>query len=206
MVNFQIEQHLWQSGLRYVCGVDEAGRGPLAGPVVAAAVVFQRDNCLDGLADSKQLSIRERETLYGLIYQRALSIGIGVISHEIIDRINILEATMLAMEEAVSQLSPQPEHLLIDGPYYRSNHIPFTTIIDGDDTSGSVAAASIIAKVTRDRLMVEFDKKYPQYGFNHHKGYGTPEHLEAVKKYGPCEIHRSSFHLPLKRESETTHN
>jgi ribonuclease HII len=195
IVSLSYEQSLQQKGFQYVAGIDEAGRGPLAGPVVAAAVIFPPDVHIEGIDDSKKLSQSERERLFGLIQEKALSVGTGIVSHEVIDEINILEATMRAMGEAVSALAPAPHHLLIDGNRYRDTSIPFTTIIGGDAKCFSIAAASIIAKVTRDRLMMEYHDQYPQYGFAKHKGYGTREHIEAIRKFGPCEIHRKSFHI-----------
>jgi len=195
MVNLEIEQQLWKRGVRCVAGIDEAGRGPLAGPVIAAAVVFPEGTWIDGVDDSKKLSTSQRERLHDIILRAAMSVGTGTISNEVIDEVNIFQATMEAMKQAVLRLSPMPGHLLIDGPYYRDKKIPFTTVVDGDAQCFSIAAASIIAKVTRDRLMVEYDMQFPQYGFARHKGYGTKEHREAIRKYGPCEIHRRSFRL-----------
>ena len=195
IVSLSYEQSLQQKGFQYVAGIDEAGRGPLAGPVVAAAVIFPPDVHIEKIDDSKKLSQSERERLFRLIQEKALSVGTGIVSHEVIDEINILEATMRAMGEAVSALAPAPHHLLIDGNRYRDTSIPFTTIIGGDAKCFSIAAASIIAKVTRDRLMMEYHDRYPQYGFAKHKGYGTREHIEAIRKFGPCEIHRKSFHV-----------
>lgn len=189
------EQKLWRQGVVHVAGVDEAGRGPLAGPVVAAAVIFKEGTVIEGVNDSKKLSERQRGELYEKIVQQALSVGVGIVSHETIDKVNILQATMLAMKQAVEQLFPLPQHLLIDGPTYTDHHVPFTTIVDGDAKCFSIAAASIVAKVTRDRLMKEYDKHYPQYGFEKHKGYATKQHIEAIRRYGYCEIHRKSFHL-----------
>ena len=198
MVDFKFEQEIWSKGIASVAGVDESGRGPLAGPVVAAAVVFPSMLEISGLDDSKKLSPKQRGEMFHRIYEHASSVGISVISHTIIDEINIYQASLRAMSEAVSKLSRIPEHLLIDGPRYRDSSIPFTAIIDGDAKSCSIAAASIVAKVTRDRLMIELDGVYPQYGFAKHKGYGTAQHLEAIRKYGPCEIHRKSFRMPAK--------
>jgi ribonuclease HII len=194
-LDLRYERTYWAKGLTYIAGVDEAGRGPLAGPVVAAAVVFQPTSKIEGVNDSKKLSPEQREALYERICRHAVSVGVGVVSHETIDNINIHQATMLAMKQAVEQLSPLPQHLLIDGPHYTNNDFPFTTIIDGDAQCFSIAAASIIAKVTRDRLMMEYDKQFPQYGFGQHKGYATKRHIEAIRQYGYCEIHRKSFRL-----------
>jgi ribonuclease HII len=205
MLDLQYERTYWAKGLTYIAGVDEAGRGPLAGPVVAAAVIFKPNTMLHGINDSKELSSQMREGLFDEIQQQAVSVGVGIISHKTIDEINILQATMLAMKQAVEQLSPTPEHLLIDGPRYTTNHLPFTTIIDGDAKCFSIAAASIIAKVTRDRLMKEYDEQYPLYGFGQHKGYATKQHIKAIAKHGYCEIHRKSFHLHHQQLKLFTH-
>ena len=201
MVTLNFEQEYWSRGVEHIAGVDEAGRGPLAGPVVAAAVIFQHDVQIHGVDDSKKVTANRRNELFDHIYQKALSVGIGVVPHTTIDQINIGQASLQAMEEAVLRLSFPPQHLLIDGPRYRQNDIPFTPIIDGDAKSFTIAAASIIAKVTRDRIMIALDEQYPQYGFAKHKGYGTKEHLEAIRKFGPCEIHRRSFRMPLPQVS-----
>src|ERR1041385_4003631 len=199
MVSIDFEKELWQRGIRHIAGVDEAGRGPLAGPVVAAAVIIPEEVTIDGIDDSKKLSAARREKLYDRISHDALTIGISVISHTIIDEVNILQATLLAMAEAVSKLSPAAQHVLVDGTHYQKGSLlPYTTIIDGDAKCFSIAAASIIAKVTRDKLMIQFDQQYPQYGFAKHKGYGTNDHLMAIRKYGPCELHRRSFRMPCK--------
>ena len=195
MVNLDFENKLREKGFIHVAGIDEAGRGPLAGPVVAAAVIFPHNISIDGVNDSKKLSAQKREALFEIIHRHALSVGIGIVEHSTIDKINILQATLQAMEEAVAQLSPAPHHLLVDGQHYRREGIPCTTIIDGDAQCFSIAAASIIAKVTRDRMMLQYDKQFPNYGFARHKGYGTKEHLEAIRKHGLCEIHRRSFHV-----------
>jgi ribonuclease HII len=199
MVSIDFEKELWQRGIRHIAGVDEAGRGPLAGPVVAAAVIIPEEVTIDGIDDSKKLSAARREKLYDRISHDALTIGISVISHTIIDEVNILQATLRAMAEAVSKLSPAAQHVLVDGTHYQKGSLlPYTTIIDGDAKCFSIAAASIIAKVTRDKLMIQFDQQYPQYGFAKHKGYGTNDHLMAIRKYGPCELHRRSFRMPCK--------
>ncbi|WP_026666039.1 ribonuclease HII [Butyrivibrio sp. FC2001] len=179
---------------KYICGIDEVGRGPLAGPVYAAAVILPADAEIFYINDSKKLSEKKREELYQEIYDKAISVGIGCSDHNRIDEINILQATYEAMAKAVANLSVKPDVLLIDAV-----HIPQLeeyqqeSIIKGDAKSVSIAAASIIAKVTRDRLMAELDDKYPGYGFAHNKGYGSADHIEALKKNGPCEIHRRSF-------------
>ncbi len=192
-----IERSYWEKGMRFLAGVDEAGRGPLAGPVVAAAVMMKPGTEIEGVEDSKLLTPTRREELFREIMSAALSTGVGVVSHSVIDRVNILRATMQAMAEAVSRVSPRPEHILVDGPAYAapagSGTMPFTPIIGGDRLCFSIAAASIVAKVTRDRMMVEYDSRYPGYGFAQHKGYGTPAHLAILRELGPCEIHRRSF-------------
>ncbi len=195
MADLRIERELWNRGLRYIAGVDEAGRGPLAGPVVAAAVVFPHYVEIKGIDDSKKLSERTREELFKVILDSAVSIGVGIVDHIVIDEVNILNATFRAMHTAIARLDCEPEHLLVDGPYFAGANIPYTTIVDGDTISVSVAAASIVAKVTRDRLMRQYDREYPQYGFAHHKGYGTREHIDAIRKFGLCTIHRRSFHV-----------
>ncbi len=189
------ERELWLRGKRFVAGVDEAGRGPLAGPVVAAAVVFPREVVIDGIKDSKSLSEKKRADLFELIHSKALSIGVGSVDHNLIDEINVLNATFKAMHKAIDELEPAPEHLLVDGPYFPELNIPASKIVDGDSRCFTIAAASIIAKVIRDNLMIEYNKIYPQYGFAKNKGYGTEEHIEAIRKYGFCEIHRKSFKI-----------
>lgn len=180
-------------GHRIVAGLDEAGRGPLAGPVVAAAVILPRRFQLAGLNDSKQLTETERERLYGEIRRRAVGIGVGQASEREIDAMNILEATRLAMGRAIQALPSLPEYLLLDAIELPAIHLPQRAIIKGDTLSVSIAAASIIAKVTRDRLMDEYHRQYPQYNFQSHKGYGTAEHLRLLAAHGPCAIHRRSF-------------
>lgn len=180
--------------LGYVCGIDEVGRGPLAGPVVVGAVILPKDCKILYLNDSKKLSAKKREELYDVIMEQAVSVGIGYNSPERIDEINILNATYEAMREAVSKLSVKPDVLLNDAVTIPGiNDIKQVPIIKGDAKSVSIAAASIVAKVTRDRLMVEYSKQYPEYGFESNKGYGTAEHIEALKKYGKTPIHRNSF-------------
>lgn len=201
-LDFGVERPYWTRGLSRIAGVDEAGRGPLAGPVVAAAVVLRPDVWFGGVDDSKKLTASRRDDLYDVIRRSALCIGVGIVPHTEVDRINVLRAAMRAMAEAVSRLSPVPHHLLVDGPRYDGGAVPFTPIIDGDAKCFSIAAASIIAKVTRDRIMMEYDRRYPGYGFARHKGYGTPEHLAAIRALGPCEIHRRSFHMPASIRKE----
>ncbi|HET7153090.1 MAG TPA: ribonuclease HII [Candidatus Kapabacteria bacterium] len=197
------EQELWKQGCTHVAGIDEAGRGPLAGPVVAAAVIFPPGTSIQGLNDSKKLSHEQRESLFPKIYAEALAIGIGIIHADIIDDINILNATFRAMEQAVDMLDVSPQHLLVDGNRFYPSTTPYTTIVAGDTLCYSIAAASIIAKVTRDRMMHEFDEQYPGYGFARHKGYGTRAHYDALRELGMCPIHRRSFvHLEIEVEQE----
>jgi len=193
MIDLHYELDLWMKGMSRVAGVDEAGRGPLAGPVVAAAVVFPPSTWIEGVNDSKVLAPDSREELFERILEHAWGIGVGIVENTVIDRINILQATYRAMEEAVGKIQPPPEYLLIDGRITHTFGVPFSAIVDGDARSFSIAAASIVAKVTRDRLMENLDKLFPQYGFAQHKGYGTRQHYEAIEKFGPCEIHRRSF-------------
>ena len=188
---FELEAR--RCGYRRIAGLDEAGRGPLAGPVVASAVVLPTRCRLIGCDDSKQLSEAEREHIYHLIIERAVGIGIGSATEQEIDRLNILEATRLAMHRALAGLLPQPDCLLIDAITLLGCAIPIRSIIKGDLLCMSVAAASIVAKVTRDRLMVEYHKVYPQYNFLSHKGYSTEEHLQQLTTHGPCPIHRRTF-------------
>lgn len=199
--DFRFESELLQGGLTRIAGVDEAGRGPLAGPVVAAAVVFPAEwilrglpEALQGINDSKQLSVGRREILYAELMSRAeIGRGIALVDAPVIDEINILQATHRAMNLALAQLNPLPRHVLVDGLRVKTLKFPQTPIVSGDALSLSIAAASILAKVTRDRLMVEYESKYPGYGFSGHKGYGTARHLAALKERGPCAIHRRSF-------------
>ncbi len=177
----------------YICGIDEVGRGPLAGPVVAGAVILPKDCQILYLNDSKQLSERKREELYDIIMREAVAVGIGMVSHERIDEINILQATYEAMRQAISKLSVKPDLLLNDAVTIPDVQIRQVPIIKGDAKSVSIAAASIVAKVTRDRLMVEYDKKYPEYHFADNKGYGAAVHIEALRKHGASPIHRKSF-------------
>ena len=190
---YRYEGLAWRSGVSRIAGVDEAGRGPLAGPVVAAAVIVDPGKRIRGLADSKLLTPDRRAVLYDLIQTRALAVGVAVVDHETIDRINILEATRLAMHEAVAALSVAPELVITDFVALPTLSCPQRNLVDGDARCASVAAASIIAKVTRDRLMLEADAKFPEYGFARHKGYGTAEHLAALDRLGPCPLHRRTF-------------
>lgn len=187
------EGQCYRAGYRNIAGIDEAGRGPLAGPVVAAAVIFSRGWIDEEITDSKRLSPQKREELYGRILSSSRSVGIGVVDQGEIDRTNILQATLKAMEIAVEKLSPAPDYLLVDGTHGVPIQIPQRPIKRGDTLSISIAAASIVAKVTRDRMMIEHHEKYPQYNFARHKGYGTREHLEAIRKFGYCELHRMTF-------------
>ena len=177
----------------YICGIDEVGRGPLAGPVVAGAVILPKDDLILYLNDSKKLSEKKREALYDEIMERAVATGIGIVSPARIDEINILQATYEAMRQAIEKLSVRPQLLLNDAVTIPAVEIPQVPIIKGDAKSASIAAASIVAKVTRDRLMEEYDAALPEYGFASNKGYGSAEHIEALKKYGPSPIHRASF-------------
>jgi len=187
------EQRARNRGYRLIAGIDEAGRGALAGPVVAAAVVLPIGVRIDGVDDSKKLSPETRERLFDVIMAHALRVGVGMASAKVIDRINILQATRLAMQEAVGKLSPQPDFLLIDGISRIASPLPQQTIKKGDSLSLSIAAASIIAKVSRDRLMRELDLKHPGYGLAGHKGYGSASHMEAIRQLGPSPIHRLTF-------------
>lgn len=190
---WRIEEEYFREGYRVICGVDEAGRGPLAGPVCAAAVILPPHAQIPGLNDSKKLSDKRRRELFPVIKEQAVAYGIGLASHEEIDRINILQATFLAMERAISQLNIKPELALIDGNREKDFGLPVKTIVHGDSLSASIAAASILAKVTRDDLMLQMAEKFPEYGFDIHKGYGTKAHYEALRTYGPSPIHRMTF-------------
>ncbi len=176
-----------------ICGIDEVGRGPLAGPVVAAAVILPRGAVIPGVNDSEQLTEKKPEALFPQILDMALSVGIGVVSPERIDEINILQATYEAMRQAIGKLEPTPDVILVDAVHIPEVEIPQVSIIKGDAKSMSIACASIVAKVTRDRLMVEYDAVYPDYGFAGNKGYGSAAHMEAIRRLGPCPIHRRSF-------------
>ena len=189
----QFEKIAYQSGYTCVAGLDEAGRGPLAGPVTAAAVILPPGLSITGVDDSKKLTADKREKLFDIIMNQALSVGVGVVSPAEIDRINILQATRQAMRAAVMSLSLQPDYLLIDGITTIESSLPQKTIKKGDSLSLSIAAASIIAKVTRDRHMIEMDLIYPGYGFARHKGYGSADHMSAIKRLGPSPIHRLTF-------------
>lgn len=194
------EERLRAQGYRLIAGIDEAGRGPLAGPVVAAAIILPLDekpSWLSLVRDSKQLTLSQRETVFGYMVESGVTLGVGVVSHEVIDERGIASATKLAMRYAIEQLPTRPDYLLIDYVRLPAVRIPQKSVIDGDSICFSIAAASIVAKVTRDRLMVELDSQFPGYGLAQHKGYGTREHLEALRKLGPCPIHRKTFE-PVK--------
>lgn len=190
---WSLENEIYDSGLSPLCGVDEAGRGPLAGPVCAAAVILPRGTVIEGLNDSKKLSEKRREALYDEIVGRAIAFGIAFASVEEIEEKNILEATFLAMNRAIEQLSVVPALALIDGNRSKGIVLPSRCVIGGDGKCADIAAASILAKVTRDRYMLEMAEKYPQYGFERHKGYGTAAHYAAIREFGPSPIHRMSF-------------
>ncbi len=190
------ERELYDKGIKFIAGVDEVGRGPLFGPVVAAAVILKKDYNLKGLTDSKKLTEKKRNEFYEIIKKDAVAIGIGIIDEKKIDEVNIYEATKLAMKEAINNLKVKPEHILIDAMPLELD-IPTTSIIKGDSKSESIAAASVIAKVTRDSMMYEMDKKYPLYGFGSHKGYPTKKHIEALKEYGVIKGYRRTF-TPVK--------
>ena len=190
---YRYEARAWRSGVGRVAGIDEAGRGPLAGPVVAAAVILAPDRRVASLADSKLLTPERREELFLVIHERALAVGVGVVDHETIDRVNILEATRRAMAGALAALSVVPELVITDFVALPALPCPQRNLVAGDRRCASVAAASIVAKVTRDRLMLEADRRFPEYGFARHKGYATVEHLAALDRHGPCPIHRRSF-------------
>ena len=179
--------------LRLICGVDEAGRGPLAGPVCAAAVILPEHLQIPGLNDSKKLTDKKRRELFPIIQEQAIAYGIGLASESEIDEINILQATFLAMRRALEQLTVRPEIALIDGNRETDFGLPVKTVVKGDSLSANIAAASVLAKVTRDNIMVEMARQYPEYGFEIHKGYGTKAHYEALRTYGPCSIHRKTF-------------
>lgn len=194
MPDFELEKSAVKNGYKYVCGVDEAGRGPLAGPVCAAAVILPEDLEIEGLNDSKKLSEKKREYLFDIIKEKALSYCIAFGSVEEIEEFNILEATFIAMNRSIDGLSIKPDFALIDGNRIPKNiKVPCETVIKGDAKSASIAAASVLAKVRRDRLLLEYDREYPQYNFKKHKGYGTKEHTDLILEYGPCPIHRPSF-------------
>ena len=189
-----MEKELYDKGFEYICGIDEAGRGPLAGPVVVAGVIMPKDSMIEGVNDSKKVSEKKREKLYDVILEEAISYSVAVIGQDVIDDINILNATKQGVTTVVEELDVKPNLILVDAlTHINTKGIPYDSIIKGDAKCYNIAAASIIAKVTRDRIMREWDEIYPQYGFINHKGYGTAKHIEALKEYGPCPIHRKTF-------------
>lgn len=190
----EMEKEFFNKGVKYIAGIDEAGRGPLAGPVVVAAVILPQDSMIEGVNDSKKISENKREKLYETIIEEALSYGVGIIYPEEIDEINILQATKKGLTMAIKQMETKPNIIMVDAlTGIDTLGIPYKSIIKGDAKCYSISAASIIAKVTRDRIMREWDRVYPQYGFAAHKGYGTAKHISAIKEYGPCPIHRRTF-------------
>ncbi|MBR5922673.1 MAG: ribonuclease HII [Clostridia bacterium] len=194
MPDFSYETEASRKGFKFVCGVDEAGRGPLAGPVCAAAVILPTNVSIEGLNDSKKLSEKKREALYDVITEKAIAYSIAFGTLDEIETYNILNATFIAMNRAIDSLKIKADYALVDGNRVpKGIKIPCETVVKGDAKSASIAAASILAKVTRDRLLIEYDEKYPQYNFKKHKGYGTKEHYEAIEKFGVCEVHRLSF-------------
>ena len=189
-----IEKELYKKGFEYICGIDEAGRGPLAGPVVVAGVIMPKDSMIEGVNDSKKVSEKKRENLYDIILEEAISYSVAIIGQDVIDEINILNATKEGVTKVVEELDVKPNLILVDAlTHINTKGIPYDSIIKGDAKCYNIAAASIIAKVTRDRIMREWDEIYPQYGFINHKGYGTAKHIQALKEYGPCPIHRKTF-------------
>lgn len=190
----EIEEEIYNSGIEYVCGIDEAGRGPLAGPVVIAAAVMPRYSMIEGVNDSKKVSEKKREKLYEIITKEAIAYGVGTIDQKEIDRINILNATKEGLTMAVKELTVRPDLIVVDAlTNIDTDGIPYRSIVKGDAKCYSISCASIIAKVTRDRIMRQWDEVYPQYGFEKHKGYGTAAHIAAIKEYGLCPLHRLSF-------------
>lgn len=190
----QEENELRKKGFKTICGIDEAGRGPLAGPVVVASVIMPEDSMIEGVNDSKKISEKKRELLYDKILEEAISYGVGIIGHDEIDDLNILNATKKGLTMSLKELTVRPDLIVVDAlEHIDTMGIPYESIIKGDAKCYSIAAASIIAKVTRDRIMREWDKVYPEYGFEQHKGYGTAKHIAAIREYGLCPIHRKSF-------------
>ena len=195
----EIENSVYKEGYNLICGIDEAGRGPLAGPVVVASAIMPKDSMIEGVNDSKKISEKKREKLYDLITAEAISYGVGIVSQEEIDEINILNATKKGLTESLEQLEPKPDIILVDALRdINTIGIPYRSVIKGDAKIYSIACASIIAKVTRDRIMKEWDRVYPQYGFVSHKGYGTAKHIAAIKEFGLCPLHRRSFTKKLR--------
>lgn len=190
----EIEKDLYSKGFKNICGIDEAGRGPLAGPVVVAGVIMPQDSMIEGINDSKKVTEKRREKLYDVIKEEAISYSIAVIDHHVIDDINILNATKQGVTEVVDGLDVKPDLIIVDAlTHINTRGIPYEPIIKGDAKCYNIAAASILAKVTRDRIMRQWDEIYPQYGFSSHKGYGTAKHIVAIKEYGLCPIHRLTF-------------
>lgn len=190
----EIEKELYEKGFKNICGIDEAGRGPLAGPVVVAGVIMPKDSFIEGVNDSKKVSEKKREKLYDIILNEAISYSVAIIGHDVIDEINILNATKQGVTQVVEGLDIKPDLILVDAlTHINTKGIPYDSIIKGDAKCYNISAASIIAKVTRDKIMREWDEIYPQYGFINHKGYGTAKHIQAIKEYGLCPIHRKSF-------------
>ena len=190
----KMEKDLYSKGFKNICGIDEAGRGPLAGPVVVAGVIMPQDSIIEGVNDSKKVSEKKREILYDKIIEECISYSVAIIDHNVIDEINILNATKQGVTEVVEGLKVKPDLILVDAlTHINTKGIPYDSIIKGDAKCYSIAAASIIAKVTRDRIMRQWDEVYPQYGFISHKGYGTAKHIQAIKEYGICSIHRKTF-------------
>ena len=190
----EIEKDLYQKGFKNICGIDEAGRGPLAGPVVIAGVIMPQDSMIEGVNDSKKVTEKRREKLYDLILDEAISYSVAIIGQDVIDEMNILNATKQGVTEVIDGLDVKPDLILVDAlEHIDTRGIPYEPIIKGDAKCYNIAAASIIAKVTRDRIMRKYDEMYPQYGFLNHKGYGTAKHIAAIKEYGLCPIHRKSF-------------
>lgn len=190
----EFENNLHSTGLKYIAGIDEAGRGPLAGPVVVGIAIMKPDSFIEGVNDSKKLSEKKREQLYEQIISEAIDWAVGIVDQKEIDEINILKATKKALHMAISNLKVKPDRILVDALEHIDTYgIPYTSIIKGDAKIYSISVASIIAKVTRDRIMQEYDEIYPEYGFSGHKGYGTAKHIQAIKEYGPCSLHRKTF-------------
>ena len=198
------EKKYWQTGIQRIAGVDEVGRGPLAGPVVAAAIIFSPEDYIDGVDDSKKLSHQDRITIYPVLIERCLDYGVGIVTAAEIDQINIYQATMLAMRKALGYLKTPPEYVLVDGKPMQKCPFPQTAIVKGDSRSFTIGAASVLAKVVRDFIMLYYHRDYPEYGFDRHKGYPTRVHLNALQQTGPCVIHRRSFGpcAPKKKSSE----
>lgn len=199
--NLFYERSIWGEGSNFIAGIDEVGRGPLAGPVVACAVILPKEFYSEDIDDSKKLSPAKREDLFHIIKREAVSIGLGYVKEDVIDRINIRQASFLAMKKAVARLKIHPDYLLVDGEEIPQIGIPQIAIVKGDSLSFTISSASIIAKVTRDRLMDKYHGLWPEYNFHKHKGYGTSEHLSLLRKYGPCPIHRMSYG-PTKHKTE----